>query len=81
MRRKKIRFITCFLLLPILFMPFSCATDMAQLKIENSLPQDELAYYSDPFDCTVRRAGRGDPSRPLSYGDNHYFSKRTDILF
>jgi hypothetical protein len=31
-------------------MPFSCATDKAQLKVENSLPQDELAYYNDTFD-------------------------------
>ena len=28
----------------------SCATDKAPLQIENSLPQNELAYYNDSFD-------------------------------
>ncbi|MCJ7684013.1 MAG: hypothetical protein MUO68_06925, partial [Desulfobacteraceae bacterium] len=27
-----------------------CATDMATLKIEKSLPQNKLAYYNDSFD-------------------------------
>ncbi len=43
------------LLLGILLVTFpaffpGCATDMATLKIEKSLPQNKLAYYNDSFD-------------------------------
>jgi hypothetical protein len=50
MRNTKSDFITGFLLLAFLGALLSCATDKAPLQIENSLPQSELAYYSDSFD-------------------------------
>ena len=50
MRNKEAGFIIILLALAILGALLSCATDQAPLPIENSLPQDELAYYSDDFD-------------------------------
>jgi hypothetical protein len=50
MRNFKFDFITGLLLLASLSALLSCATDKAPLQIENSLPQDELAYYNDSFD-------------------------------
>ena len=50
MRRKKIRFITGFLSLPILSVLLACATDKVPLQVKNSLPQNKLAYYNDSFD-------------------------------
>jgi hypothetical protein len=49
-RNKEAGFIIILLALAILGALLSCATDQAPLPIENSLPQDELAYYSDDFD-------------------------------
>ena len=50
MRSNKIRFITGFVSLLILYALLSCATQKAPLQIKNSLPQSELEYYSDSFD-------------------------------
>ncbi len=50
MRGKKVAFITGFLSLVIFGALIACATDKTPLQIENSLPQSELAYYSDSFD-------------------------------
>jgi hypothetical protein len=50
MRKTRPDFIPGFLLLAILGALLSCATDKTPLQIENSLPQSELAYYSDSFD-------------------------------
>ena len=50
MRSKKIHFIIGFLSLLLLSALLSCATDKEPLKAENSLPQDELAYYNDTFE-------------------------------
>jgi len=50
MRNKKDGFIIGFLSLAVLGALLSCATDKAPLQIENSLPQNELAYYNDSFD-------------------------------
>jgi len=49
-RNKEAGFIIIFLVLAFFGALLSCATDQAPLLIENSLPQDELAYYSDDFD-------------------------------
>ena len=45
-----LKFIIDILLITFLGAVLSCATDKAPLQIENSLPQDELAYYNDSFD-------------------------------
>jgi hypothetical protein len=50
MRDKKAGPIIGFLSLLISSALLSCSTDTTQLQIENSLPQIELAYYSDTFD-------------------------------
>jgi hypothetical protein len=50
MRHKKAGFPIGFLLLAFFSMLLSCAANEAHLLIENSLPQNELAYYSDSFD-------------------------------
>ena len=50
MKNEKTHFTTCFFSLVFLAALLSCATDKAPLQIENSLPHDELAYYSDDFD-------------------------------
>jgi hypothetical protein len=50
MRNKKAIFIIGFLSHVFFGVLLSCATDPTPLKIENSLPQNELAYYSDDFD-------------------------------
>lgn len=39
-----------FLLPFMLLVNAGCASDPVSLKIENGLPPDKLAYYSDPFD-------------------------------
>ena len=49
MKPKKIAFIFWFLSIAVIGAMLSCATDPASLKIENSLPQNELVYYSDDF--------------------------------
>jgi hypothetical protein len=49
MRNNKAGFIIGFLLFAFLGTLLSCATDKAPLQIENSLPQNELAYYNDAF--------------------------------
>jgi hypothetical protein len=50
MRNQKAGFIIGLLLLALFGALLSCATDKAPLEIANSLPQDEIAYYSDAFD-------------------------------
>jgi hypothetical protein len=50
LKNTKTLFTTCFFSLAFLAALLSCATDKALLKIENSLPQRELAYYCDSFD-------------------------------
>ncbi|MEE9497248.1 MAG: hypothetical protein V3V39_12030 [Desulfobacterales bacterium] len=50
MRNKKAGFIIGFLLLAFFGAFLSCATDKAPLQTENSLPQNELAYYNDSFE-------------------------------
>lgn len=50
MTNKEAGFIIIFLVLAFLGALLSCATDKAPLLIENRLPRDELAYYSDDFD-------------------------------
>ena len=50
MRNKKASFIIGFLLLSFFGALLSCVTDKAPSQIENSLPQNELEYYSDSFD-------------------------------
>ena len=50
MRNRKAAFFIGFLSLAVFYVLLSCATDQASLKIENSLPQSELAYYNDSFD-------------------------------
>ena len=50
MQIRYLKFIIVILLITFLGMMLSCATDKAPLPIENSLPQDELAYYNDSFD-------------------------------
>jgi len=50
MRIRYIIFTIDILLITFLGTMLSCATDKAPLPIENSLPQDELAYYNDSFD-------------------------------
>lgn len=43
-------FITIVLSLALFGALLSCATDKTPMQIDNSLPQNELAYYSDSFD-------------------------------
>ena len=43
-------FITAILSIALFTVLLSCASDNAPLQIENSLPQNELAYYNDSFD-------------------------------
>lgn len=50
MRLKHSKFLIGILLASIVGTLLSCATDMAPLQIENSLPQSELDYYNDSFD-------------------------------
>ena len=50
MQKKYIKFLIRLLLITIAGTMLSCAADKAPLQTENSLPQDQLAYYSDPFD-------------------------------
>jgi hypothetical protein len=50
MKNIRANFITGFLLLAFFVALLSCTTDNAPLRIENSLPQSELAYYNDSFD-------------------------------
>ena len=50
MGNKKAGFIIGFLLLAFFGAFLSCAMDKAPLQIENSLPQNELAYYNDSFE-------------------------------
>ena len=50
MRINYLKFSISILLITFVGTLFSCATDKASLQIENSLPQDEFAYYSDSFD-------------------------------
>jgi hypothetical protein len=50
MRSSKTRLIIGIFILAFFGAFLSCATDKAPLQIENSLPQNELAYYNDSFD-------------------------------
>jgi hypothetical protein len=50
MKSKKIGFIAGFISFAFLAMLFSCAMDKAEMHVENSLPQNKLAYYKDSFD-------------------------------
>lgn len=50
MRIKNLKYVNGILLIAFLGALLSCATDKAPLQIENSLPQDELAYYNDSFE-------------------------------
>lgn len=50
MPNKIARFITFLLSLALFDVLVSCATDKAPLRIENSLPQSEIAYFNDSFD-------------------------------
>jgi hypothetical protein len=47
---KKRRFIIILSFLFILALLVSCAADPSRLRVQDSLPQDELAYYCDNFD-------------------------------
>jgi len=50
MQKIPLRFLIGILSITFVGTMLSCATDKAPLLTENSLPQDQLAYYSDPFD-------------------------------
>jgi len=50
MRSSKTRLIIGIFILAFFGAFLSCATDKAPLQIENSLPQNELAYYNDSFE-------------------------------
>jgi hypothetical protein len=48
---KKINALIILIFLVLFLISFQgCATEPISFKIENSLPQSKLAYYSDPFD-------------------------------
>ncbi len=50
MRSQIIRLMIGFLCFLFLGIWLSCATDQAHLRVANSLPQSEIAYYNDTFD-------------------------------
>ena len=50
MRNREDCFIIGFVLPALLSVLLSCATDKASSQLQNSLPQNELSYYSDDFD-------------------------------
>ena len=53
MRIQKAGFLAGFISLVFFGVLLSCATDPAALQVENSLPQNKLAFYNDSFD-TIR---------------------------
>ncbi len=50
MPAKFFKFLIWILLITFVGTMLSCATDKAPSQTKSSLPQDQLAYYSDPFD-------------------------------
>ncbi len=51
MRSKDVRIVICLILIAILGVIPGCATHKTTSPIKNSLPQNELSYYSDTFDA------------------------------
>jgi len=50
MRIKNLKFVNGILIIAFFGAFLSCATDKVPLQIENSLPQNEIAYYNDSFE-------------------------------
>lgn len=50
MRIKNLKFVNGILIIAFFGALLSCAMDKVPLQIENSLPQNELAYYNDSFE-------------------------------
>lgn len=50
MRIKNLKFVNAILIIAFFGAFLSCATDKVPLQIENSLPQNEIAYYNDSFE-------------------------------